>query len=89
MTYLVNLFNREPIRVSAFVRAVIVLGIGFGLKVSPEQLALIMIVVEAGLALFVRDKVEPILNTDNQLNDMRKRKMINEELDRRSDEPKV
>lgn len=83
MTYLINLFNREPIRVTSFIRAVILLGVGFGLKVTPEQLALIMIAVEAGLALFTRTQVEPILNVDNQLDSIRKRQMINEELDRR------
>jgi len=84
MTYLVNLFNREPVRVMAFTRAVILCAVGFGLRVTPEQLALIMVVVEMFFAMFTRTQVEPILNIDNQLDGMRKRRMINEELDKRN-----
>ncbi len=92
MTYLVNLFNREPVRCAAFIRAVILCAVGFGVAWTPEQVALIMIMVEAFFAMITRSQVEPNLNTDNQIAAMesRKRRMINEELDRRmNNEPKV
>ena len=88
MTSLVNLFNRQPVKCAALVRAVIYLFMAFGVHVSTEQLAAIMVVVEGFFSLFTASQVEPILNTHNQIRESQKRRMINEELDRRSDEKK-
>lgn len=52
-----TLFQREPALVIGAIGALISLGIGFGLKVSPEQYALIMAAVEAVLFLIVRQSV--------------------------------
>ena len=36
-----NLFGREPVMVLAFLRALVVLGLAFGLTLNPEQIAAI------------------------------------------------
>ena len=45
---------QEPALVTGFIGAVIALAVGFGLGWSGEQVALVMTVVEAGMAILVR-----------------------------------
>lgn len=54
-----NLFGREPVMVLAFLRALVVLGLAFGLTLNPEQIAAIYIVMELALSLIVRQRVTP------------------------------
>jgi hypothetical protein len=51
--------NVEPVAVSAAVRAVILCATAFGLGWTAEQVAAIMLAVEAVLGLFVRSRVTP------------------------------
>lgn len=51
--------NREPVAVAAAVRAVIACAIAFGLNWTEEQLVLVIVAVEAVLALIVRTRVTP------------------------------
>lgn len=51
---------REPVAIAAAIRSLVLLGVAFGLKWSPEQIAATMVAVEAVLALIVRNKVTPI-----------------------------
>ena len=55
-----NLWGREPAMVLAFVQAVIVLGVSFGLKLSPEQTAAILAVTAVALGLLTRSQVTPV-----------------------------
>jgi len=48
------LFGREPVAIAAAIRAVILLAIAFGLRWTPEQIAAIMLAVEAILTVVVR-----------------------------------
>lgn len=54
------MFSREPVAIAALVRAVILFATAFGLKLSAEQVAAIMLVVEAVLALITRQTVTPM-----------------------------
>lgn len=54
------LFNREPAMFLAVVQAAIALGIGFGLHITTEQMALILAFTAAVLGLITRSKVTPI-----------------------------
>ena len=54
------MFNREPALILAAVQALLAVAIGFGLDVSPEQLALILAGTAAVLGLITRSKVEPV-----------------------------
>lgn len=53
------MLGREPAAIAAFIQAVIALGVGFGLQLTPEQIGLIMAVVTLGLGLVVRQVVTP------------------------------
>lgn len=55
-----NLFGREPALILAAVNAVVVLGVGFGLPVTGEQVALINAAVAALLGVVVRSQVTPV-----------------------------
>lgn len=55
-----TILGREPAAIAAFVQAIIALGVGFGLRLSGEQVALIMTVVTLGLGLIVRQSVTPV-----------------------------
>jgi len=55
-----NMFNREPALILAAVQACLAVAIGFGLDVTPEQLALILAATAAILGLITRSKVEPV-----------------------------
>lgn len=54
--------SAEPVAWSAFIRAVILCVIAFGVKMTLDQVAAVMLVVELGLALFTRSKVTPTSN---------------------------
>jgi len=50
----------EPVAVGALFRACLLAGMAFGLTITNEQLAAVMLVVELALALFTRAKVTPM-----------------------------
>lgn len=54
------IFGREPVAVTAAVRAVLLAAMAFGFDVSAQQLAAVMFAVEAVLALFVRRRTTPV-----------------------------
>ncbi len=54
-----NLWNREPAMVLAFVQAVIVLAVSFGLQLTPEQTGAILALTAVVLGLWTRSKVTP------------------------------
>ena len=56
------LWAREPTLVLAVVQAALALGIGFGLRVTPEQMALVMAFTAAVLGLITRSQVSPARN---------------------------
>lgn len=49
----------EPVLIASAIRAVILAGATFGVDISPEQIAALMIAVEAVLALVTRALVVP------------------------------
>lgn len=51
------MFGREPALIMGLVGALIALGVGFGLPVSPGQVGLIMAAVAAVLAVITRSQV--------------------------------
>jgi hypothetical protein len=53
------LFNREPALWIGVISALIALGVGFGLKVTTEQVGLIMAAVTVVLAFVTRSQVTP------------------------------
>lgn len=56
-----NFWGREPVAITAAVRAVILAATAFGLNWTAEQVAAIMIAVEAILAIVVRQSVSPVV----------------------------
>ena len=54
------MLGREPVAIAAVVRAAILLGTAFGLGWSAEQIAAVMVFVEAVLALLTRQSVTPM-----------------------------
>ena len=54
------IFNREPALVLGAVQAVLALVVAFGLDLSAEQVAGILAVSAAALAIVVRIKVTPV-----------------------------
>ena len=53
-------WDKEPVRIAAAIRAIILAAVAFGLEWTPEQIASIMLAVECVLVLVVRDKVTPV-----------------------------
>jgi hypothetical protein len=53
------MFGREPVAITAAIRAIILLATAFGLQWSAEQIAATMVAVEAVLALLTRQSVTP------------------------------
>lgn len=54
--------STEPVVWGAAIRAVILVGTAFGLKWTAEQIAAIMLAVEAIFAIFTRKAVTPNAN---------------------------
>lgn len=54
-----TIFGREPAMVLAFIQAIIVLGVSFGLSLTPEQTAAILALTAVGLGLITRQQVKP------------------------------
>lgn len=54
-----NLWDREPALLIGVVQAGLALAVGFGLKLSPEQMGLILAFTAALLSLVTRSKVSP------------------------------
>lgn len=50
-------WNAEPVALAAAIRAVILCAVAFGLKWTPEQIAAVMLAVEAVLTLITRQAV--------------------------------
>lgn len=59
-TMLQRLAATEPVRLAAALRTVLVAGVAFGLNVSPEQIAGLVLATETVGALFVRSRVSPL-----------------------------
>ena len=54
-----TIFGREPAMVLAFVQALIVLGVSFGLSLTTEQTAAILALTAVLLGLITRTQVSP------------------------------
>jgi hypothetical protein len=54
-----TLWGREPAMVLAFVQAVIVLAVSFGLQLDKSQTAALLAVTAVGLGLITRRQVSP------------------------------
>lgn len=54
-----NLWHREPAMIVALVQAIIVLGISFGLQMTPEQQGAILAITAVVLGLITRSQVSP------------------------------
>lgn len=54
-----TIFGREPAVIIGVIQALIALGIGFGLELSPEQVGSILAATAAVLALVTRSQVTP------------------------------
>jgi len=52
--------NREPAMIMAAIQAVLALFVGFGLDITPEQVALILGAVAAVFGVIVRQNVSPV-----------------------------
>lgn len=65
------LFNREPALIMGMIGAAIALAVGFGLKISGEQVTLIMIFASALIALVtgvvIRSQVVPAEKANSQI----------------------
>ena len=55
-----NLWGREPAMVLAFVQAVIVCAVSFGLRLTPEQTGAILTLTAVLLGLITRSQVTPV-----------------------------
>lgn len=54
-----TLWGREPAMVVAFVQALLILGVTFGLNLTQEQQGAILAVAALGLGLITRSQVTP------------------------------
>lgn len=59
MNALIEKVRNEPVLVTALVGSVLALAIGFGVPITTEQIALVIAVVNAGLAFVARKAVTP------------------------------
>ena len=57
----VPFLNREPVAIMAVLRTGLLLAIGFGFSMDPEQMALVMAFVESVLFLWTRQQVTPFV----------------------------
>jgi diacylglycerol kinase len=60
VTGLQNLWGREPAMVLAFVQAIIVLAVAFGLQLTADQTGAIVAVTAIILGLLTRSQVTPV-----------------------------
>jgi uncharacterized protein (DUF697 family) len=60
MAGLGDLWGREPAMVLALVQTAIVLGVAFGLRLTPEQTGAILALTAVVLGLITRSKVTPV-----------------------------
>lgn len=51
------MFGREPVLIAGAIRAVLLVAVSFGVDITPEQLATLMIAVEAVLTVVTRQTV--------------------------------
>lgn len=54
------IFDREPVLILGLVRALVVMAVAFGLKLSPEQTAAVYLVAEMVLSVIARQRVTPV-----------------------------
>lgn len=54
-----TLWGREPAMIVAFIQAILVLAVTFGLQLTPEQTAAILAVSALALGLITRSQVSP------------------------------
>lgn len=54
-----TIFGREPALILAAIQAALALAVGFGLKLSPEQIALILAFSAAVFGVITRSRVTP------------------------------
>ncbi len=54
------LWKREPAVILSLVSALVAVGVGFGLDVTPEQVGLIMAAVSAVIGFATRSQVTPV-----------------------------
>lgn len=54
------ILDREPVLILGFIRAIVVLVVAFGLKLTVEQLAAVYLVAEMGLSVIARQRVTPV-----------------------------
>jgi hypothetical protein len=52
-----TLWGREPVAILAAIRAIVVLVVAFGLKLTPDQIAAVYLVAETVLSLIARKTV--------------------------------
>jgi hypothetical protein len=55
-----TILGREPALILAVIQAALALGVGFGLQLSGEQIALIMAFAAAVCGLITRSRVTPV-----------------------------
>ena len=55
-----NLWGREPAMVLALVQTALVLGVSFGLRLTPEQTGAILALTAVVLGLLTRSQVSPV-----------------------------
>lgn len=62
------IFDKEPVALAAFVKALLVVGVSFGLALTPEQIVGLVLVLELGFGLLTRGQVTPTskLNGGNE-----------------------
>ena len=52
--------KREPVAIAALVRILTFVAMAFGVQLTPEQIAAVIVVVELVLALITRARVSPV-----------------------------
>ena len=55
-----NLWGREPAMVLALIQTALVLGVSFGLRLTPEQTGAILALTAVVLGLLTRSQVSPV-----------------------------
>lgn len=54
-----DIFGREPVLVLGLIRAIVVLAVSFGLRLTPEQIAAVYLVAEMVISVIARQRVKP------------------------------